>query len=115
MLLANGRIPAIIDKTNGASKRVFEGAAIQLYLCAKYDKDLKISFEYDSAEYWEMVEWLVWMQSGIGPMQGEFDHPAPLFFLLAVLRRLVVEREAGNAEQARMDGNGIMRIQGMRC
>ncbi|KAF7185762.1 Disulfide-bond oxidoreductase YfcG [Pseudocercospora fuligena] len=71
----NGRIPAIVDKTSNTSgKRVFEGASIQLYLTAKYDPDHKISFPYDSDEYWEMVEWLVWMQSGIGPMQGQANH-----------------------------------------
>ncbi|KAK5169103.1 Glutathione S-transferase 2 [Saxophila tyrrhenica] len=70
----NGRIPAIVDKTSGKPKRVFEGAAIQLYLCEKYDKDHAISFPYDSDEYWGMVEWLVWMQSGIGPMQGQANH-----------------------------------------
>ncbi|KXT02056.1 hypothetical protein AC578_6688 [Pseudocercospora eumusae] len=71
----NGRIPAIVDKTsNTSSKRIFEGASIQLYLTAKYDPDHKISFPYDSDEYWEMVEWLVWMQSGIGPMQGQANH-----------------------------------------
>lgn len=70
MMIANGRIPAIMDKTNGKSKRVFEGMAIQLYLCAKYDPEHRVSFGYDSEEYWEMVEWMVWMQSGIGPMQG---------------------------------------------
>ncbi|KAM0719081.1 hypothetical protein Q7P37_004986 [Cladosporium fusiforme] len=70
----NGRIPAIVDKTSGKPKRVFEGASIQLYLCEKYDKDHKISFPYDSDEYWETVEWLVWMQSGLGPMQGQANH-----------------------------------------
>ena len=45
--------------------------AIQLYLCEKYDKDNRISFKYDSDEYWESVEWMTWMQSGIGPMQGQ--------------------------------------------
>ena len=60
---ANGRIPAIVDKTSGKPKRVFEGASMQLYLCEKYDKDHKISFPYDSDEYWETVEWLVWMVS----------------------------------------------------
>lgn len=60
---ANGRIPAIVDKTSGKPKRVFEGASIQLYLCEKYDKDHKISFPYDSDEYWESVEWMVWMVS----------------------------------------------------
>jgi len=44
---------------------VFEGASIQLYLCEKYDKENKISFEYDSDEYWEMVEWMVWMVSDL--------------------------------------------------
>lgn len=72
--LANGRIPAIVDKTGGKQKRVFEGAAIMLYLCEKYDRDNKISFAYDTDEYWEIVEWLVWMQSGIGPMQGQANH-----------------------------------------
>jgi glutathione S-transferase len=63
MNIANGRIPAIVDKTSGKPKRVFEGASMQLYLCEKYDKDHKISFPYDSDEYWETVEWLVWMVS----------------------------------------------------
>jgi len=70
----NGRIPAIVDHASGTPKRIFEGAAIQLYLVAKYDSEHKISFPYDSPEYWEVVEWLVWMQSGIGPMQGQANH-----------------------------------------
>jgi glutathione S-transferase len=24
--------------------------------------------------YWDVVEWLIWMQSGIGPMQGQANH-----------------------------------------
>ncbi|KAK4548954.1 hypothetical protein LTR36_008727 [Oleoguttula mirabilis] len=70
----NGRIPAIVDKTSGTPQRVFEGAAIQLYLCATYDTQHTISFPYASAEYWEMLSWLTWMQSGIGPMQGQANH-----------------------------------------
>ncbi|EMC96075.1 hypothetical protein BAUCODRAFT_34844 [Baudoinia panamericana UAMH 10762] len=70
----NGRIPAIVDHTSGKPQRIFEGAAIQLYLCSKYDPKHNISFPYDSAEYWEMVSWLTWMQSGIGPMQGQANH-----------------------------------------
>lgn len=42
---------------------------MQLYLCEKYDKDHKISFPYDSDEYWETVEWLVWMVSSISQWQ----------------------------------------------
>jgi glutathione S-transferase len=59
----------MVDKTSGKEKRVFEGGAMLLYLTEKYDKDNKISFDYDSDEYWETVEWIVWMQSGLGPMQ----------------------------------------------
>lgn len=72
---ANGRIPAIVDKTSRRSgKPVFEGSSIQLYLTAKYDPEHRISFPYDSDEYWEVVEWMTWMQSGLGPMQGQANH-----------------------------------------
>ncbi|KAK8206641.1 Glutathione S-transferase 2 [Zalaria obscura] len=70
----NGRIPAIVDKTGGKERRVFEGGSILLYLCQKYDTDHSLSFEYDSDDYWEMVNWIIWMQSGIGPMQGQANH-----------------------------------------
>ena len=70
----NGRIPAIVDKTPSSDgepreKRIFESGALMLYLCERYDLDHKLSYPYNSDEYWEVVEWLVWMQSGLGPMQ----------------------------------------------
>ncbi|KAI9801722.1 MAG: hypothetical protein M1833_002404 [Piccolia ochrophora] len=75
----NGRIPAIVDHTvdlhgKPRQKRVFEGGAILLYLTQKYDASHKISYPYDTDEYWEVMEWLMWMQSGIGPMQGQANH-----------------------------------------
>ena len=75
----NGRIPALVDRTPGADgkpreKRIFESGAMMLYLCQRYDPNHKLSFHYDSDEYWEVVEWLVWMQSGLGPMQGQANH-----------------------------------------
>jgi len=50
---ANGRIPAILDRTTTADgkaqeKRVFEGMAIMLYLCQKYDRDEQISSPFDT-------------------------------------------------------------------
>ncbi|KAJ4391479.1 Glutathione S-transferase 2 [Gnomoniopsis smithogilvyi] len=66
----NGRIPAIVDGT----QRIFEGGAILQYLTARYDRDHKFSFPYDSPEYWESISWVTWMQSGIGPMQGQANH-----------------------------------------
>ena len=70
----NGRIPAIVDKTPSSDgkpreQRIFESGALMLYLCQRYDPEYRISYPYDSDEYWEVVEWLVWMQSGLGPMQ----------------------------------------------
>ncbi|KAL8950618.1 MAG: hypothetical protein Q9222_003349 [Ikaeria aurantiellina] len=75
----NGRIPAIVDQTptpdgKPRNKRVFEGGAILLYLCQKYDPGNNLNYLFDSDEYWEVVEWLVWMQSGVGPMQGQANH-----------------------------------------
>ncbi len=70
----NGRIPALVDRTPGPDgnpreKRIFESGAMMLYLCERHDPEQKLSYKYDSGEYWEVVEWLVWMQSGLGPMQ----------------------------------------------
>ncbi|KAL8799048.1 MAG: hypothetical protein Q9200_007633, partial [Gallowayella weberi] len=75
----NGRIPAIVDKTptpdgKAREKRIFESGALMLYLCQKYDPNNKLNYAYDTDEYWEVVEWLVWMQSGLGPMQGQANH-----------------------------------------
>ncbi|KAL8956260.1 MAG: hypothetical protein Q9193_006171 [Seirophora villosa] len=75
----NGRIPAIVDKTptpdgKPREKRIFEGGAILLYLTQRYDPNDKLNYPYDTDEYWEVVEWLVWMQSGVGPMQGQANH-----------------------------------------
>jgi glutathione S-transferase len=82
----------MVDKTSGKEKRVFEGGAMLLYLTEKYDKDNKISFDYDSDEYWETVEWVVWMQSGLGPMQvGDL-----FFFILRVVHVLTDSQGQAN-------------------
>lgn len=66
----NGRIPAIVE----SGQRIFETGTIQLYLCAKYGKELKISFEYGSPEYWEVLSWITWVLSGLEPMQVQANH-----------------------------------------
>ena len=70
----NGRIPALVDRTpteGGKTRetRIFESGAMMLYLCERYDPEHQLNYSYDSDEYWEVVEWLIWMQSGLGPMQ----------------------------------------------
>jgi glutathione S-transferase len=45
---ANGRIPAIVDRTGERERVVFESGALMLYLCQRYDKEGRISYPFDS-------------------------------------------------------------------
>ena len=65
----NGRIPAIEDKTNGTPVPVFESGSIMLYLTDKYDSEHALSFPFGTAEYYEVLQWLFFMNAGLGPMQ----------------------------------------------
>lgn len=60
---------------------VFESGSILLYLAHKYDSDLHFlpSSGPASAEYTEMMSWIMWQMSGLGPMCGNFGH----FFVYA--------------------------------
>jgi len=66
----NGRIPALKD----GDQRIFESGAILMYLADQYDKDNKISYEYGTSDYYEMLSWLMFQMGGIGPMQGQANH-----------------------------------------
>jgi len=71
----NGRIPAITDTfTDGKLIRVFESASILEYLVEQYDPTYKISYPRGTREYYEMRNWLVWQNAGLGPMQGQANH-----------------------------------------
>ncbi|KAF3917226.1 Glutathione-S-transferase [Dactylellina cionopaga] len=75
----NGRIPALTDHSpsclkDGKPLHIMESGAILLYLAENYDPEHKISFEKNSREHWEMVQWLVWQNAGLGPMQGQANH-----------------------------------------
>ncbi len=61
----NGRIPAIID--TGAGISVFESGAILLYLAEKSGKLMPT----DLAGRYDVMQWLMFQMSGIGPMQGQ--------------------------------------------
>ncbi len=63
----NNRIPAIVDHDTGQA--LMETGAIMLYLANKYGK-----FQCEGAEYWRMVEWLMWQMGGLGPMLGQTHH-----------------------------------------
>ena len=59
----NGRIPVLRDNEN--NKVIFESGAILYYLAIKYNK---FFFEEKRTE---IMQWLMFQMSGIGPMQGQ--------------------------------------------
>ncbi len=59
----NGRIPVIEDKEN--NKVVFESGAILYYLAMKYNKF------FPEEKRIEIMQWLMFQMSGLGPMQGQ--------------------------------------------
>ena len=62
----NGKIPAIIDRSNN-DFRVFESGAILWYLAEKYGKFLPDDADKKS----ETLQWLMFQMGGIGPMIGQ--------------------------------------------
>jgi GST-like protein len=63
----SNKIPAIDD--NGFS--LFESGAILLYLAEKTGKLLP---RYATAEYWRVIEWLMWQMGNFGPLLGQAHH-----------------------------------------
>ena len=59
----NGRIPVLKDNEN--KKVIFESGAILYYLAVKYNK-----FFFEEKRI-EIMQWLMFQMSGIGPMQGQ--------------------------------------------
>ncbi|KAI0659290.1 glutathione S-transferase C-terminal-like protein [Cubamyces menziesii] len=65
----NGRIPALVDHSNG-DFTIWESNAILLYLAEKYDKEHKLCVE-DSNEKYKLIQWLFFQASGQGPYYGQ--------------------------------------------
>ena len=67
----NGKLPAIIDTegVSGAETRVFDSSAILLYLADKAGQ-----FQGLAAERGELLSWLFFISSGLGPYSGQSVH-----------------------------------------
>jgi GST-like protein len=69
----NNRIPAIRDTTpkdGGAPITIFESGAILEYLAEKEGQFLPSG----TREKFEVLQWLYWQMSGLGPMAGQNHH-----------------------------------------
>ena len=62
----NGRIPAIIDKSN-KNLHIFESGAIMIYLAEKTGQLIS----NDPLKKAKVLEWLMFQMGGIGPMMGQ--------------------------------------------
>jgi GST-like protein len=88
----NGKVPAIVDTDGpGGEARVFDSSAILLYLGEKTGR-----FIGSPAERPELLSWLFFIASGLGPFSGQavhFQHAAPEKLPYAINRyRREVER-----------------------
>jgi GST-like protein len=89
----NGKVPAIVDTDGpgGKEARVFDSTAILLYLGDKTGK-----FIGTAADRPELLSWLFFIASGVGPFSGQavhFQHAAPEKLAYAINRyRREIER-----------------------
>ncbi|KAI9065645.1 glutathione transferase Ure2p class [Trametes sanguinea] len=65
----NGRVPVLVDHSNG-DFTIWESDAIIMYIVDKYDKERKLSFA-DSDDKYTLLQWLFFQASGQGPYFGQ--------------------------------------------
>ncbi len=68
----NSKIPAIVDHEGPGGKpiTIFESGAILMYLAEKSGQFMP----KDAAKKYEVLQWLMFQLTGVGPMFGQFTH-----------------------------------------
>ncbi|QRW09038.1 glutathione S-transferase [Ceratobasidium sp. AG-Ba] len=75
----NGRMPTILDKTQGTPVSVMETGAILTWLAEIHDKKQKFGFS-DPAEKSQMMQWIFWSATGLAISFAHrfyFEHLTP--------------------------------------
>ncbi|EFA76955.1 putative glutathione S-transferase [Heterostelium album PN500] len=74
-LFPNGKVPAIIDYTVNPPLKIFESGAILIYLAQKHGNGKFIpDLNTDPHSYADVLQWLAWQISGLGPMNGQYTY-----------------------------------------
>ena len=102
----NNRMPAIVDHDpadGGDPISVFESGAILVYLAEKAGKLMPSDIRGRK----EVMEWLTWQMSGMGPMFGQSGH-----FRFYAPKKIPYAQERYNTESLRLYGVLDQRLEG---
>ena len=73
-LSPNGRMPVLVDP-NAGGLAIFESGAIMLHLAERYPSARHLlGPPDDEAARSRVVQWLFWVNAGLGPMAGQASH-----------------------------------------
>ena len=105
----NNKIPAIVDPDgpDGEPISVFESGAILLYLAEKTGKLMP----HDERGRWQVIEWLMFQMSAVGPMLGQLGH---FLYFTSESVPYAVERYSNEAQRLatvvdrRLDGRDFL-------